>query len=544
MNKVCLLISSMIVVSMMHASWVEKTVCSMSLQEKISQLIIPGIRLNCPDSLKQARAFARECNFGGFLFVNVGNGFFQNNRVTEKFTPYEQRAFVQELQALSTYPLLIAQDFEWGLSMRLRECMNFPRALTLGAIQDEDLLYDIAKQIGNQTRMVGVHINFAPVVDVQSNPENPIIHMRSFGQNPEDVARKAVLFMRGLLDAGVIPCAKHFPGHGDTATDSHYDLPVLLHAEKQLHTRELVPFKACINAGIPMVMTAHIYVPSFDMQEGLPASLSSTICTNLLRHDLNFKGIIVTDGLRMRGVASFFTSAHAAVRAFLAGNDILLDPEDPLAAVQGIMDAVKEGIIQEKDITARAEKVLHLKKSVGLHKKRCLDEDYSISYEAYQLKQEAYQAAITLVRDPRTLVPLEHAGRYALITTSNVTQPYEQICKSYCSITTYAPEIHPTSLAEQKVLIPLYGLTNNKENKYGISDQMQQLMHALVESGKELIIILFGTPYALEVLPEAATVVVAYEEDIDAQKAAARCCRGEYKCKGRLPVLNSLQKNI
>ena len=271
-------------------------------------------------------------------------------------------------QGLSAIPLLVGQDLEPGRVgvSRLETMRSFPNNEKLGNLNDEQLTYETAFAIGQLCKELGVHINFAPVADVNNNPNNPVINDRAFSGDPETVAQHAIIFARGLKDAGVIACAKHFPGHGDTDIDSHYDLPKITHDIKRLHAIELYPFKELIASNIPMIMIGHLEIPAFESQEKLPSSLSKNIVTKLLREELGYNGLIITDSLHMYGVTKYFQPGEYELYALLAGNDILLCPFNVPAAVAAIKQAIVEGHITEQEIDEHVARIMHLKKLAGL----------------------------------------------------------------------------------------------------------------------------------------------------------------------------------
>jgi beta-N-acetylhexosaminidase len=507
---------------------------NMSLEDKVAQLIMPGVRLDNPESVAETFKLIAKHPFCGLLLVNAGKGFHQNTKLTEHLTVEAQKKLLHKLQGESCNPLLIAQDLEWGLGMRMRDGITFPRALALGAIPDETLVYDIAHEIGNQARYTGVHINFAPVIDVNNNPANPVIHDRSFGDNKEAVARKGILFMQGLHDAGVMACAKHFPGHGDTDVDSHYDLPTLAHNKERFHELELYPFKQLIAAGVPMVMTAHLHIPALDAEKHSSATLSSCVITDLLKQELGFKGIVVTDSLHMRGITNYFSNEEAAVRAFLAGNDILLDPVDPVQAIQGICAAVRTGTIKESDIDARVTKILTIKAAVITKQEQKTEYSYD---HAHQLKKQAYQQAITLVRDPHNNMPLSPRTLHGYIQIGNRMPIFtDALLKQLTLYMLYMPATPVSEIQEDTVIVALSGLSRTRSNNYGITPETVQLLNDLVVQGKQVVIVVFGTPYAVEYLPQKATVLVAYDEDDVAQQAAGNIVAGMQIAIGRLPI--------
>lgn len=315
-------------------------------------------------------------------FMNKKNYFLDKKSITKLITQYQiggivylgksdpdkQKERTAYFQGLSSIPLLVGQDLEPGRVgvSRLQVMRSFPNNQELGNLNDEQWTYDIALVIGQLCKYLGVHINFAPVADVNNNPNNPVINDRSFSGNPETVAQHATAFARGLQDAGIIACAKHFPGHGDTEVDSHYDLPKIAHDKERLDAIELYPFKELIASNIPMIMMGHLEVPVFERQKNLPSSLSKNIVTKLLREELGYKGVIITDALDMGGVTHYYADGQAELQALLAGNDILLCPVNVPAAVAAIKQAIVEGRITEQEIDAHVERIMHLKKLVGL----------------------------------------------------------------------------------------------------------------------------------------------------------------------------------
>lgn len=331
----------------------------MSLREKIGQLFIlaavadesrhKDFMVTAPynittDYIKHIITTYRP---GGIIFLGKGT----TKHIVDATNMY---------QTLSTSPLLIALDAEWGLSMRLQDAVVFPRNTIVGEINDVDLTYQMAQEIGRQLTLIGVHCNLAPVVDVNNNPLNPIIATRSFGDNPELVAQHSIAYMRGLHDAGILSCAKHFPGHGDTTTDSHHDLPVIEHTRSRLDTIELYPFKELIKAGTPAIMTAHLCVPALEPTR-IPTSLSHTVVTDVLKNELGFTGLVITDGLGMKGVTQQYAPGDIELQAFLAGSDMLLCPVDMPKAVALIEQAIINDTVSEQELDARVIKILKAK---------------------------------------------------------------------------------------------------------------------------------------------------------------------------------------
>lgn len=350
----------------------ENILKTLSLEQKIAQLFIigisntqylltPVIATNSLFSNEKEEKFTKDLAERLIIEYGVGGVHFVRYGTIES----SMRA-IKELQSLSKLPLLISQDFEWGLNMRLVDAIKFPYNLTLGAIKDNKLIYDLGKEIGRQCKLLGVHINFAPVADINSNPKNPIINVRSFGSDKYNVAEKCIQFMRGLQDAGIIACAKHFCGHGDTSVDSHIDLPVIAHDLARLHDLELYPFKQLIKAGIKAIMTAHMHVPAIDNRTNIPITLSSNAINNLLRKQLHFSGLVITDALDMQAISKYFNPGEVEIEAFVAGNDILLMSENVPAAISNFKKAIDLGRISLDDLDMRVLKILKTKEEFGL----------------------------------------------------------------------------------------------------------------------------------------------------------------------------------
>ncbi len=311
--------------------------------------------------------------------------------------PQDLIAKIHHYKSISKLPLLIALDAEVGPGHRLDNAAvpHFPMSMTLAAAHDPALTYQMGREIGRQLTMLGVHVNFAPVVDINSNPQNPVIGMRAFGSDKETVAEFGIAYMRGLQDVGIIACAKHFPGHGDTAEDSHEELPLLLHSLAQLEERELYPFRQLIAAGVQSVMTAHLEIPA--LEEKLPASLSHAVVTDLLRQKMGFEGLIFTDALGMKGVASQFEPGEIELKALLAGNDILLCPLDARQAVDRIEAAVYAGEIAEEEIDRKVLKLMRAKEKLAPPPQQCDPEDLN-NAAAQALRKTLFEKAMTLVK--------------------------------------------------------------------------------------------------------------------------------------------------
>lgn len=525
----------------------------LSLDEKIGQLIMMATISSSDrnqEFIKQSpyilnmnytEKIIRDYAIGGVIFLGAGS-------------PQEQYKETERLQLISKYPLLVGLDAEWGLAMRHQEnVIRFPRAMTLGALSPEDdhLINELGKEIGFQCRALGVHINFAPVVDVNNNPRNPIINTRSFGESAEKVAHKASLFMHGMQSAGILACAKHFPGHGDVEIDSHYQRGIINRSQARLNEIELFPFKYIIDNGIDAIMTAHLDVPSLAGNDNVPATLSHNIITTLLRKELNFHGLIITDALGMKGVADDFNLGELELQALKAGNDILLCPIDIPRAIARIKRALQEGELHEKDLDAHVERVLSAKrKAIDIidQKKLLFDLSYFVNPHAQMLKEKLYQAAVTLVRvgDGPVQLPLTKEKKIVVKTFGNA-QVFVQSLAEHISIEHFQSDLfgyqdefnkQPFDNADQIIVsIHLEGRSGmiEMQNKEGNSLPASYLTF-IAKYAKKIILVIFGNPYNLAYFSDVPIVVVGYENEPEAQRAVAQALLGLYKPTGILPV--------
>ncbi len=529
-----------------NLSWAQKTLAQLTLTEKIGQLFMvaaisdttqnPGFLEHTPYTMDGAyvKHLITNYHIGGIIFLGLS-------------TAEKQYTLTQEFQQLSTIPLLIGQDLEWGLQMRLRDAIQFPYALTLGAIQDSDLIYQLGKEIGRQCRAIGVHINFAPVADINTNPRNPVINHRSFGDNPANVSRKTTAFARGLHDAGIIACAKHFPGHGDTDVDSHYDLPIIRHNRERLHAIELTPFKQLIAHNIPAIMTAHIAVPAFEKKTNIPASLSYNIVTGMLKNELGFDGLIITDGLGMQGVTKNYEPGYVELTALLAGNDILLCPVDVPRAIQLILHAIESAQISEKELDTRVLKILSAKEWV-LTQKNNTDLLHDLhTQDAYDLKKSLYQNAVTTVRDTLNCIPLNITKPNALLQIGcTETQPFAHaLDKALQNATLHAYDPMATGQSTNiitqlptdcPIVIALHGMNRLAREQYGITIAIQNMIKEIHAHNNNIVLVIFGNPYSCALFDYLPGVICAYQDDVDVHIAAADILLGKLKAKGKLPV--------
>ncbi|HYV94568.1 MAG TPA: glycoside hydrolase family 3 N-terminal domain-containing protein, partial [Chitinophagales bacterium] len=448
--------------------------------------------------------------------------------------------------------LLISQDAEWGLSMRLDSVMNFPRELMLGAADDPDLVYAFGKEMARECKRIGVNWSFSPVVDINSNPLNPIIGDRSFGEDKFMVANLGLAYMRGLQENGVIACAKHFPGHGNTDKDSHKTLPVVNSTREEIDTIQLFPFKELIDAGVGSVMTAHLSVPALDTTEHLPSDLSPKIVTGLLRNDLGFHGLVITDALNMKGVTDYFLPGVVDVTALLAGNDMLLFSQDVPTAVQMIKDAVAQNVISEENINIRVRKILQAKYWCGLNhfhpiELKHLQEELT-SPQAQFLRQRLIEKSLTLVRNINQLIPIQKLDtfRFAAVAIGDTGEnEFQEMLSNYApvkhfSISRDATEKKFGDLLDSlkpynAVFISLHRMNGLANYNYGVRSNSRDFISEL-QKHKKVFLTLFGTPYALQYFESAKYVLEAYNDDPLIEKLAAQVFFGGIGAQGHLPV--------
>ena len=340
--------------------WVDSVFNSLSNEEKIAQLMVIRAHSNLgPDHVAKVTSDIQKYNVGALCFFQGG--------------PIRQANLTNFYQSIAKTPIMITIDGEWGLGMRLDSVIKFPYQLTIGAINDQRLVYEMGVAVGEQCKRIGVHVNYAPVVDINNNPANPVIGYRSFGEDKNKVAAFGIAYMKGMQDAGIMACAKHFPGHGDVDVDSHLDLPIINKTKQQLDSTELMPFREIINAGIGSVMVAHLSVPVLDSAEHRATSISKNAVTGLLRDELGFKGLTFTDALEMKGVAKYFPGGVISVEALVAGNDMLCLPEDVGQTITAVKNAIDENKLTWDDINSKVKKVLLAKYNLGLGNLKPID---------------------------------------------------------------------------------------------------------------------------------------------------------------------------
>ncbi len=526
----------------------EDLLTKLSLREKISQLFMIAVYPSDSEKMKETVKLLEEYPPGGIIF-------FQG-------TVEGQRKLVTELQQKSRYPLLVGQDNEWGLSLRLSDGLRFPRNLTLGAIRDVDWIYKMAEEVAEQCLGVGVHVNFAPVADVNNNPDNPVISDRSFGENVSQVVTKSLLYMKGLQDRGVMACAKHFPGHGDTSLDSHLLLPMISKSFASLEELELLPFQAMVREGVSSVMTGHLLFPFISRE---PASLSQFWIQDVLRGRMHFDGLIFTDSQDMKSVSS--EPGEAAILALQAGNDMILYPKDFRGSVRRIERAVAEGLIREEEIDEHVLRILRAKERVGLYRSRIPPPKDFFSAKGKALKKELFYRALTLVEKKEGVLPLKKNNKMAFVqigrdlAMKNSLEPvdiseeerenmplppfFSALASDYSPDYFFLPKragekewkrLAETLSSYDAVIIGVYEMNKFSRKHYGIEPSTPEFLALLQQKKIKLYAALFGSPYALRNFSGYDVLIMAYENDEDAQKGCAEILKGSYHATGRLPV--------
>ncbi|WP_027136549.1 glycoside hydrolase family 3 N-terminal domain-containing protein [Gaetbulibacter saemankumensis] len=516
--------------------WVDSVYNNMTLLEKIGQLYMVQVMSNQDEaSKKKIENLVKNHHIGGIIYSNGG--------------PVRQAKLNNELQAMSRVPMLIGMDAEWGLSMRLDSTYAFPWNMTLGAIKDNDLVEQTGRQIGEHCKRLGVHFNFAPVVDINTNPDNPIIGNRSFGENKENVTEKALAFMKGMQNAGVLANAKHFPGHGDTDQDSHKTLPTVNFSKERIDSIELYPYKKLIDKGLSSVMVAHLNVPSLESREGYPSSLSKFIVTDILQERLGFKGLIFTDALTMKGASNFSESGDIDLAAFKAGNDVMLMSEDVPFGISKFMDAYIRSEITETRLAHSVKKILMAKYKVGLNNYKAVSIKNLVSdlnrVEDDLLYETLLENAITVVKNTEDLVPFRELEKrtFAYVPLGDDSgSDFFTALKKYTKVHQITGETLEELQAKlhdyNTVIIGFHRSNANPWKSYEFSEDELLWIDEIAKT-HDVVLDVFVKPYALSKLKSIdniKSIVVSYQNSIIAQEKSAQVLFGAIPSMGELPV--------
>jgi len=520
-----------------NEKWVDSVFNTLTLDDKVGQVLMPRGNFSGkgyePEKLKE---WVRNYKLGGVVFF-AGQ-------------PTVQAQITNELQSISKVPLMIGVDMEWGLAMRLDSTVRFPFQMTLGAMQGgDDLLYRMGVEVGRQSRRMGIHINYAPVVDINNNPKNPVINFRSFGEDKISVANKSLAFMKGMQSQRLLTTAKHFPGHGDTGTDSHYDLPVIAHPKEYLKDNELFPFKYLIDNGLSGVMTAHLNIPSLEPKQGLASTFSSRIVGDLLRKELGFEGLTFTDAMDMQGAVKNYKPGEAMVEAFLAGNDVLETFMDVPVAFDALKAAVESGKIPVKLLDERVKRILKAKAWVGLDryepvKTEGLIEDLNTAESDFLNRVMAERTLVALetanlpVKDLRQNTLLVSVGAEGKTYFQQMAENYTLTDRVSISKNTGVDTLRAKLAAGQNLVIGLHLNNNRPGANYGFEPYMQDVLNEL--AGRDnTVLVVFGNPYVLdkiENIGKFSSLVMANQSTRYMEEAAAMAVFGGIEMNGRLPV--------
>ena len=502
----------------------------LSLDEKIGQLYIVALYNNRgEEEIQKIRNLVEKEKIGGLILMQDD---------AEKHIN-----LLNEFQGKSRIKMMIGIDGEWGLFQRFSAAHKFPWAMTLGAIQDNSLIYEMTSKIAEDCKRMGIYWDFAPVVDVNTNPSNPIIGNRSFGSDINNVISKGLAYAQGLQDHGVLASMKHFPGHGDTNTDSHLDLPVVSHNLERLNSVELAPFKALLDKKIGGVMVAHLYVPTLEKKKGIPASVSYEIITNLLKNTYQYKGLIITDALNMNAIAKKFSPGEIDLRAFKAGNDIMLFSQDVPSGKALIKSAFEKGEISENRLAESVKKILKTKFLLGLQDLKPINpENINVDLNNTshaEISEKLYANAITLLKDEKNLLPLSCSKTYYYLPLEEA--PFQTFVENLNFSTTInlISKEEISQIPENSTVIVGFHKDNSTAYKpYKISQNSKDILTELSKK-QNVILDVFGSPYALKDIDIASisTILVSYENNDLSMKASAKALLGKTKISGKLPVI-------
>ena len=527
--------------------WIDQTLDAMPLYDKCAQIFMPGVFGKALDQNSKEFQFALEMvkvhGIGGIV-ISTGN-------------VEETSSMISELQKNSKIPLLVAADFENGIGMRINATNTFPHNMALGSTFNSEYAIETGRATAIEAMMLGVNINFAPVADVNNNPGNPVINLRSYSEDKEIVSEFCLAFTRGSLDAGVIPTAKHFPGHGNTKTDSHLDLPVINGSKTSLMENELKPFIHMIENEVPAIMTGHLNVPAYEKNEKVPASLSYSIVTKLLKEQLGFEGLIITDALDMKAVTNYYSNTEACVMAFKAGNDILLMPPSIRDGITAIYNAVKSGEISEERLNESVRKILAVKRWLKLdrnnfksnknHPKRIRLEEH------YQLSKTIAENSVTIVKADKELFPID-SSKYLKTFIIDITNRknmkdahFSQIFHESFSVYSHSLLTSESQIADYKlaldiakdsdfIIVPSYFYIRNGINGRSVSDIQFNFFRDLLSLNKKVLVISFENPYLLSNFPEAENYICTFSDSKASQRAVLNLLNGTLSANGRLPI--------
>ena len=521
--------------------WADSILQELTLEEKIGQLFMVIAYSNkSTDHKKDISRLIKKYKIGGLMFLQGG--------------PKRQAILTNYYQSISKTPLMIALDAEWGVAMRLDSALRFPWQMTIGATSDSALVYEMGEEIARQCKLLGININFAPVVDINSNPKNPIINNRSFGEDVKNVSSLSLAYMQGLQDNNILACAKHFPGHGDTDKDSHKTLPVIKHSKYRLKKVELKPFAYLIENGLGSIMTAHLYIPSLDTTHRTPISLSENVVTGLLSKEMGFNGLKFTDGLNMKAVSDLYDPGELDVKALLAGNDILLCAEDVPKALKMIKKSIKEGLMSEDDINQKCKKILLAKHWMGLDSFKSINleiiNDSLITEKTKRINQKLIKSSVTLLQNYDNLIPLKRLDtlKIASLTIGEKSIDFQKTLNYYTKVDTFSisedADIKSQAYILDKlskynlVIVSVHKSNANAWKDYKISKNTDIFLQTIALQSK-VVVTIFANPYSVNSFLFTANfdgMLLGYQNSIFAQKIVAQSIFGGNSIRGSIPV--------
>jgi beta-glucosidase-like glycosyl hydrolase len=517
--------------------WVDSLFNSMSPDEKLGQLfVVASYPKQGVQQELQVSNLISQYRVGGVIL-------FQGS-------PARVAYLTNEFQSKSPkIPLFMSIDGEWGLNMRLDSTVQFPRQLMLGAIRDNAHIYEFGREVAQQCRRLGINVNFAPVVDINNNPNNPVIGDRSFGEDRSNVTAKGYMYMLGMQDNNVLACAKHFPGHGDTDTDSHLDLPIINHPIQRLDSIEMYPFRVLNEKGLPSVMIAHLNIPALDPTPQLPSTLSKKIVTDWLRDKIGFKGLVFTDAMNMKGMTKYYPSGAADVKALIAGVDILLMSESLPNAFISIKAALKKGELTWADIDAKVKRILRAKYRIGLNKYQPIAIQNVTpelnQYGTHSLKRRLIEQAITLVKNKDRLIPFRNIDTFNMACVSigrGTKTNFQTIADNYMPGIRHinnGADLSPSMINELKrykvVVASFHNMSRSAAKNFGVSATTVQTLRELNKYTK-VVVIVFGSPYSLKFFDDFHWIVESYEDDNVTHEVTAQALFGASRFSGRLPI--------
>jgi beta-N-acetylhexosaminidase len=521
--------------------WVDSVYKRMSRKEKVAQFFFIRARTDKGQAFEDSVGkIIRKQHIGGLVFFQGG--------------PVRQAQLINRYQSLAKIPLLIAMDGEWGLGMRLDSTISYPFQMTLGAVQDNQLIYRMGTQVAYDFKRLGMQMNLGPDMDINNNPDNPVINYRSFGDNKYNVAAKGIAYMKGMQDAGLLTAAKHFPGHGDTNVDSHLDLPLLPFTRKRLDSLEEYPFHEAIKAGISGVMIAHMDIPALDTTKNLPSTLSHNVITRLLKDSLGFKGLVVSDAMEMKAVVKYFPDGDADLKAFLAGNDIIELSENSKLAIKLIKKAVRKKLVSKEEFETRVKKLLEAKYWAGLNKRDVVSVDNLVSdlnrLQAKELVQQLSDAAVTLIKGDVDSIPMNPQQKTAIVSIGVASQTVFQdgLSKKYANSSLFqvakdmpaaALQALQDSLSQfSQVFVSINDTRPRPAGKLNYTDDVKRFIASLA-SHPNTVICVFANAYTIVGLPgieKCRALLVCYQMTDYLQRSAIKVITRQINPNGRLPV--------